>query len=263
MLNNQLDREKLKQEFAKEGRLRIEDFLAPEFAIRIAEYAPQHIPFKIHCSIDGKNQSISQAEMAAKSNEEKRSMNTKILSAASKGEGFLYCGYKRSDSKESKSKELLFLHELFDFINSDEVLSLIHYITGNDKINKADAHYTRYTPGQFLTRHQDIIAGKNRRFAYVLGFTPSWHPDWGGLLQFYLPDGTPEETWAPKFNTLTLFDTKYIHAVSCVAPFAIAPRISLTGWFQDLPLTEESSTEKSSTEKSSTEKSSWSVKYDL
>ena len=248
MLNPQLDREKLKQDFAKERRLRIEEFLAPGLAERVAELVPQHLPFKIHCSIEGKNQSISQAEMAAMSDEEKRALNTKILSAASLGEGFLYCGYRLEDAKNTNSEELKFLHQLFEFINSEEVLSLIRYITGNDKIDTADAHYTRYTPGQFLTRHQDIIAGKNRRFAYVLSFTQNWHPDWGGLLQYYLADGTPEETWVPKFNTLTIFDTKYIHAVSCVAPYAAAARISLTGWFQDL---------------SAVAQPDWSVNYDL
>ena len=250
MLNPTLNREQLKQDFAKQKRLIIEDFLAPGIAERVAENASRHLLFKVSYSIDGKNHSISQAEMNALSNDEKRELNTKILDAASQGVGFLYCAYRPEDIKDTSSEELIFLHDFFDFIRSEEVLSLIQYITGNEKIDRADAHYTRYTPGQFLTRHQDIIPGKNRRFAYVLGFTPSWHPDWGGLLQFYLQDGSPEETWVPKFNALSLFDTKYIHAVTCVAPYAGDQRLSLTGWFREPPGPE-------------TPSSNWSVSYKL
>jgi Rps23 Pro-64 3,4-dihydroxylase Tpa1-like proline 4-hydroxylase len=68
----------------------------------------------------------------------------------------------------------------------------------------------------------------------VFSATWGWHPDWGGLLQFYQEDGTPEDAWSPGFNTLSLFDTSYIHSVTYVTPFAQAPRLSLSGWFRGL-----------------------------
>ncbi len=91
--------------------------------------------------------------------------------------------------------------------------------------------YTRYTAGQYLTRHSDNITEEGRRVAFVFSFSRAWHPDWGGMLQFYEGDGTPRDAWMPEFNTLALFDVRHIHSVSYVAPFAAATRYSLTGWF--------------------------------
>jgi Rps23 Pro-64 3,4-dihydroxylase Tpa1-like proline 4-hydroxylase len=111
------------------------------------------------------------------------------------------------------------------------MLSLISRISGRTDINSADAHFTRYTPGQYLTRHTDNIASEGRRIAYVMSFTKDWHPDWGGLLHFYEPNGLPRDCWAPVFNSLNLFDVRHTHSVSYVTPFARNPRLSLTGWF--------------------------------
>jgi Rps23 Pro-64 3,4-dihydroxylase Tpa1-like proline 4-hydroxylase len=69
-----------------------------------------------------------------------------------------------------------------------------------------------------------------------MSFTRNWHPDWGGLLQYYDDDGTPRDTWAPLFNSMTLFDVRHIHSVTFVTPFSTQPRLSLTGWFRAIPL---------------------------
>ena len=248
MLNPDLDRALLKEEYQKENRLVIRNILKPEIAQQIEAYCRKHIPFNIHYVSDGQNKTASQDDMAKMSDEDKQALNTKVLKAAAEGSGFLYCGYRRNQSIQNPSKELSFLHSVFDFFNSDELLKFIREVTGESGINQADAHYTRFTPGQFLTRHRDVVESADRKVAYVLGLSNVWHPDWGGLLQFYQEDGTPDTTWAPKFNSLSIFDTKYIHAVTCVAPFAAAARFSMTGWFRGSP---------------SSENQSWKVKMDI
>ncbi|PHS51455.1 hypothetical protein C7Y69_04575 [Alteromonas sp. KS69] len=65
-----------------------------------------------------------------------------------------------------------------------------------------------------------------------MNLAPKWHPDWGGLLQYFEPDGTTTESWSPEFNTLSLFDVKHIHSVTYVTPFAKQPRYALTGWIK-------------------------------
>lgn len=232
MLNPELDIDQLKKAYSVDKRLVIKDFLKADVAQRIQEYCLKHIPFNIHYVLDGQNKTISQSEMASMSDADKRALNIRIFKAAAEGSGFFYCGYRKNQRIETNSKELIFLHSVFDYFNGEEVLSLIRQISGQVDIDQADAHYTRFTPGQFLTRHRDVVSGANRRVAYVMGFTNVWHPDWGGLLQFYTEDGTPEETWTPRFNSLSIFDTSYIHAVTCVAPFAPAARFSMTGWFR-------------------------------
>jgi len=95
------------------------------------------------------------------------------------------------------------------------------------------AQATYYTRESFLSAHDDIADHKkNRLVAYVLGFAKNWAIDWGGLLQFFDPEsGEIIESFLPTFNGLTLFRVPQWHSVSFVAPFARAPRFSVTGWY--------------------------------
>ena len=96
-----------------------------------------------------------------------------------------------------------------------------------------DAQATRYRPGDFLTAHDDDVAGKHRLYAYVLNFTPAWRPDWGGLLAFHDADGHVSEAYTPTFNALNIFRVPQQHAVTQVASFAGAQRLSITGWIRE------------------------------
>ena len=129
------------------------------------------------------------------------------------------------------NERLSIVHDVFDYLNSPDVFSLIEGITGHKALTYADAQYTSYSFGHFLTRHNDDVGEEGRRVAYVLGLSKDWHPDWGGLLHFFEEDGAPRDFWIPKFNTLSLFDVRHVHSVSYVTPFAQEPRLSLTGWF--------------------------------
>lgn len=40
---------------------------------------------------------------------------------------------------------------------------------------------------------------------------------------------TVTESWVPQFNCLSLFKVPAWHCVSCVAPYATAPRLAITG----------------------------------
>ena len=55
------------------------------------------------------------------------------------------------------------------------------------------------------------------------------------LLQFFEDNGTPRDAWVPGWNVLSLFDVRHVHSVTYVAPFAGAPRLSITGWFRAGP----------------------------
>ena len=117
-------------------------------------------------------------------------------------------------------------------INAPATLARLRRLAPGLGLDFADAQATRYTPGDFLTRHDDAVAGKGRLMAYVLGLTPDWAAEWGGLLLFHGPDGSIVETFAPRFNALSLFTVPQPHSVSFVAPYAGAARISVTGWLR-------------------------------
>ncbi len=156
-----------------------------------------------------------------------------IYAEAARGVGFLYGRFHLNEAKDIENNEDYdFLYELFKFLNSDDMFSAINKITKIEGIKSADAQATSYRAGHFLTRHRDDLSGQERKLAYVMGFTEVWHPDWGGLLQFFEEDGTPRDAWAPMFNTLSLFDVSHIHSVTHIAPYAATPRLSITGWFR-------------------------------
>lgn len=233
MLNPNLDRAALATDFSREGRVRIEGLLDPEIAEQVRRYLLTEVPYEYLANIDGRNVAIPTEKLQQQSEAELVELQQKIHTAAATGAGFFYCGYMLERSqRETDNEALRFLHSVFDFLNSDEMLSFVAGITGHDDLKSADAQYTRYTQGQFLTRHQDDIGDEQRRLAYVLGFSKNWHPDWGGLLQFFEADGTPREPWTPAFNTMSLFNIGHVHSVTYVTPFAIEPRLSLTGWFR-------------------------------
>lgn len=236
MLNPNLDRQELAYRFDQDGRVRVDDVLEPDVAERIHAACLEDVPFEFIYHLDGEHKVTSSAAMAAFDTARQQEIQDKVMEAASSGVGFLYCGYMiRRKHADTGNENLRFLNRMFEYMNGDEMLSFASEVCGRDDLRSADAQFTRYTPGQFLTRHRDDETADQRRIAYVMSFSKDWHPDWGGLLQFYSDDGTPRDAWSPKFNTLSLFEIRHVHAVTYVAPYAQAPRLSLTGWFRSEP----------------------------
>nr|WP_246328770.1 2OG-Fe(II) oxygenase family protein [Brevundimonas lenta] len=118
------------------------------------------------------------------------------------------------------------------FLNSPEFIAFVRAVTGDDRIDFADAQATRYRPGHALTAHTDVAPGKNRLYAYVLNMTREWYADWGGALIFFDGDGHIADGFVPSFNTLNIFAVPKAHAVGQVASFAPKDRLSITGWLR-------------------------------
>jgi len=107
-------------------------------------------------------------------------------------------------------------------------------VAGETGITKIDAQATLFRPGDFLALHNDTGVGE-RRAAYTIGLTRDWRTDWGGQLLFHDEAGDVSRGFRPGFNVLTLFRTPQWHSVATVAPYAGAPRLSITGWLRDDP----------------------------
>ena len=230
MLNPNLDHKLLAEVFRRDQRILIESILRTEVAERIRAICAEKVPFDYVYFLDGAVRLSSAEQMESFGAETKAEISRALMQNATRGIGYLYCGYVMNESR-TRSGDLGFLYELFEYLNSPAMLGFVEEITGRCDLVRADAQYTRYSAGQYLTRHRDDIEGTTRRLAYVFGFTRRWHPDWGGLLQFYEDDGTPRDAWVPAFNRLSLFDIRHVHSVSYVTPFAGESRLSLTGWF--------------------------------
>ena len=202
------------------------DLGAEKDAQRLAEYYSKDVRFTNAFYADGHNCEATDAQIEALEEDRKKHLYSTINTLAARGVGFFYGRKKISKADDDPVSRLL------DQLNNAEMLQFIAKITGFDRFTYADGQATRYRAGDFLTRHIDNVKGETREVAYVAGFTRQWHPDWGGLLQFFEKDGTPTKSYAPSFNSLTLFDVNKVHSVTSVAPFAPENRYSLTGWYR-------------------------------
>lgn len=117
-------------------------------------------------------------------------------------------------------------------MQSDEMLGLLRAITGHEGVEFTDGHATAYGPGDFLTGHDDDVAGKRRLAAYVFGLTPNWRLEWGGLLLFHGERDRTASALVPRFNTLDLFEVPQQHSVSEVTRSATHRRFAVTGWLR-------------------------------
>ena len=232
MLNPNLNFDQLRDDYAKDQRLRIDDVMDPTIADELRALCTKKVPFDFIYVDGGVNHVINTEQMKAMSPQDRRDLQIRINQQAAEGVGFLYGGYRLGKERTEIPEAFSTIEKVYEFFNSRKMLDAIETITGQQDLVDADAQMTRYVPGNFLTRHSDDIYQEGRRIAYVFSFTERWHPDWGGLLQFYEKDGTPRDAWIPGANTLSIFDVSHIHGVSYVAPYAPVPRLSMTGWFR-------------------------------
>jgi SM-20-related protein len=229
MLNPALDLEALCREFARERRIRIRNVLEPAVADAVATEMAQ-LPYKVFCATGAGVAVIDPQEMAQWDRTRQVELQQTLWQAASRAEGFAYFGYRMTEQWQSGAPDTA-LGRLYKELQGERVLAAIRSITGASTFDNVFAQATDYRPGHYLTRHLDDPKGEHRKFAFVWGFTRTWDPDWGGLLQFFGNDSQPNQSYSPGFNTLDLFDVSHVHSVTLVAPYALNPRHAVSGWF--------------------------------
>ncbi len=221
-----IDQKSLTEEFATKGYVRIDNFLSNADAEQLADYYQNTVEFTNAFFTDNHNREATDKQIGALPVEERRRLFRAIQQNAAQGVGFLYGRKKVETTDQDLTGQLL------SAMNAENIVSIISQITNKPELKYADGQATRYRVGDFLTRHIDNLAGETRQIAYVVGLTKQWHPDWGGLLQFFEPTGEPTNSLSPTFNSLTLFDVNKVHSVTSVASFAPQQRFSLTGWYR-------------------------------
>lgn len=230
MIQSNLSLEAATQDFAAKGRCRIEGFLDSDIAERLYSVLSDKTDYDVAYACSPTPRLVSAKSWRAMDANGRRALQQQLTQRASEGQGYVYCTFLRKGREAAATQEPEFLEDVFDFWRGDSVRQLVHTVTGL-RSTDAESQFTRYTAGQYLTRHRDTLDGNKRQLAFVLSLSKQWHPDWGGLLHFYEEDGEVQEVWTPRFNTLQLFHIKQIHGVSLVAPCAPHGRYSLTGWF--------------------------------
>ena len=218
--------------YRRSMRLHIPDFLIEENARRLSLALETATDWTLVFNRGDKIIELEEQHQLDLTNEQRRVIDLAVNEGGRHGFQFKYHTMRVQDSASERKLDPGMLSRFAKFLGSETVLSAIRTITGLEDIGWADAQATRFGPGDFLTLHDDEVASKNRRAAYVVNLSPSWKADWGGLLMFHGADGHVDEALTPAFNALNLFTIPQPHSVSVVAPFAPDHRYSITGWFR-------------------------------
>lgn len=234
-LNPQLDARDFADAFRRDGVVQVHDFLTPESADRLEAALKSATPWGLSLSTaDGKGEWHSPEALRAMGREALVEKAKAALTAARSGFGFSYLAYPIIEALLAGRDPGHPTHELVRVLNSDEARDFCAAVAGETGVTKIDAQATWFRPGDYLTLHNDTGVGE-RRAAYTIGLTRDWRTDWGGQLLFHDEAGDVTRGLKPGFNVLTLFKTPQWHTVATVAPYAGAPRLSITGWLRDDP----------------------------
>lgn len=229
-LHPALDLDVARATFAQERRVQLAPFLTEDSARALGDHLATREDWKLVLNAGEKTFEIDRAGQAALTEEQRAGLDQRIDAAARDGFQFRFESIRVPDDDRARQASATPLDAFACFLSTDPARAALRHVTGADTIDFADAQATRYAAGHFLTGHDDDVAGKNRHAAYVLGLSPRWRTEWGGLLLFH--DAMDVRGWAPRFNALSLFAVPQPHSVSLVAPFAGAPRLSVTGWLR-------------------------------
>jgi Rps23 Pro-64 3,4-dihydroxylase Tpa1-like proline 4-hydroxylase len=230
-LNSSLELKDLAEQFTRSGRIQIADFLGTGQAGMLRESLVERQDWALILNAGDKVYDISRETWGQMSGEQRQRLDQLTLAAARDGFHYRYESIRVADERDARTGKDL-LTEFVQFMSSNEVLRFLGGIIGGDDLSFADGQATAYSNGHFLTAHTDNLEGKQRRAAYVLGLSPVWRPEWGGLLMFHDRDDNIEEAFTPKMGALRLFSVPVRHSVSYVNPLAPEPRLSVTGWLR-------------------------------
>jgi SM-20-related protein len=231
MINNDLDFDGYRIDLAKYSRVQIPDFLQLDAAERLRSCLQNEVPWSLAERSDGVSKTIAADAYAAMGEQARVEQLTKAYARAKTEFQFTYESYMMVKAAIEGKDPSLILHAILDFLNSEEFIAFTRWLLNDTRITHVSAQATRYRAGHFLTRHQDKDQHEDRAYAYVINLTKNWHADWGGLLQFENDDGDVTQTFAPQWNSLSLFKVPQSHIVSLVSPFANEDRLAITGWF--------------------------------
>ena len=231
-LNTGLDVDRLTHSFQEHRRVRIYDLLEREDAEALhAHLEDQNDWWRLINVPDG----IMEYDRRAWERlgvRRRRALDEQVFAQARDGFQYRYEGLRVPDEPDRLEEDDDPLTAFARLMDSDDMLDMLRQITGQRDISFSDGHATAYSPGDFLTEHDDDVPGKGRLAAYVYGLTRAWRPEWGGILMFHKDDGATIDGHVPRFNTLDLFAVPQQHSVSMVTPSAPVRRYAVTGWLR-------------------------------
>jgi len=227
-----LDSAALAEEFAARGRVVVENFLADGQAQALHDLLKARQDWKQVLNSGDKLVELDRQTRASLTDPQRSDLDDAVYAGARYGFQYRYETIRVPDDARARAQSDDPLAAYARWLSSDEPREFLRTVVGDPAIRFADAQGTAYSPGDFLTGHDDAVEGKNRTAAYVLGLSPTWRPEWGGLLLFHGEDGASGDFLVPALNRLTLFRVGQPHSVSLVSRATPVRRYSITGWLR-------------------------------
>ena len=229
-INRALDIASLARTYEVEGRVRVENLLE-QGPLELLDYF-QNSRDWIHVINTEKGVlELDGDDKAAMTPEQWSAIEAQAHERARHGFQYRYEALRVPEQHELGEQRDL-VAEFARLMGSTAMVDLLRAITGTSGLAFTDGQATAYGHGDFLTGHDDDVAGKGRIAAYVYGLTPGWRIEWGGLLLFHSDRERRATALAPRFNTLDLFSVPQQHSVSLVTPAAAHRRFAVTGWLR-------------------------------
>lgn len=228
-LNPDIDVPALATQFTQHGHVQVKHFLTQDCAEALHLLLRERGDWLQVLNSNGKVFELSREARAQMTETARADLDNAIYAQARSGFQYRYESIRVPDSAEARAASDDPLARFAEWMSSGPARDLLRRIVGVEAIQFADAQATAYAPGDFLTGHDDAVAGKKRHAAYVMNLTPVWRTEWGGLLLFHEPE---VHGFAPAFNTLNMFRVPQMHSVSEVTRAAAYRRYSITGWLR-------------------------------
>ena len=237
-INPELDIDHLKQEYQKNKKLVVENFLTEESAEKLYKFLNSEMPedwwsasFKDFASDSKGYGNVKHLYRTKKNipeiNQQLKLSHTRFLNGEfsyffdrTLGDHFDKCTCIECDYRK--------------FLNHADTISWFSELIDFTLTSAGEFFASRFLQDHFLSPHHDHEKGK---IATVLNLSKNWKPEWGGCLHFMKPDyRTLTKIVQPSFNKLSLFDIPTSngipHYVSHVTRGCTEGRISFTGWYQ-------------------------------
>jgi SM-20-related protein len=225
MLNENLDIQKLSNEFRQKKRILIKNLLKPDYAEACRNSLISQTPWTLRFRHQGKSVEFTRQQFEQLTNEQKMQFSLDMAHF-----DFIHNRFAMHEMFQQNKHHDLHLYKVYQDLGSDDFLDFLRKVTGIPEIKKRGAMAACFGHGHFLKEHDDYQDGELRLCAYVLNMSEDWQPDWGGLLHFMDYDRNIVDTFVPVHNSLSLFAVPAKHFVSMVAPYAKHGRYSITGW---------------------------------
>jgi SM-20-related protein len=232
ILDPRHDPNELAERFARDDKITIDGLINTASALELHRMLRERADWRQVIITGEKLIELDRPTRAGLTRKQKEALDQAVYAGARTGFQARYEALRVPDSANERRAIDNSLARLAEWLSSGAMRDFLRKVTGDKNIAFADCQATAYSPGDFLTGHDDEVQGKNRVAAYVFGLTPTWRLEWGGQLLFHKTDDTRACAIVPGFNQLNLFRVGLRHSVAEVTRAAAYRRYSVTGWLR-------------------------------